>query len=523
MKHDLFPRRLTPDLSEKRTVRVLFASPEIYPLAKTGGLGDVSAALPAALERCGTDIRLVMPGYSAALDLVEAKQRSVPLGKVAGIGGVALVSARMPATGLPVWLIDCPALYRRPGGPYTNERGESWPDNAVRFAVLCHAVAKLAGGAAGSSWYPDVVHLNDWHLGLAPVLLAAQRHPHRPASVFTIHNLAFQGLFPAAMFPRLGLPQEYYCSDGVEFYDQVSFLKAGIRYADRLTTVSPSYAREILTPEYGCGLDGLLRSRAEDLVGILNGIDYEAWAPEDALHVPFPYSLADLAGKRRCKKALQDEIGLGAEPGSPLIAFVSRLTEQKMADLLPEIMPTIVAQDAQFVICGEGERSIEQALRRLVVQYPGRIAVRIGYDESLARRILAGADMLAAPSRFEPCGLIQMYAMRYGTLPIVRHTGGQIETVVDDGDPAIRSGGTGFVFKEPTARGLSNAIVRACFRFKHSAVWREMQTRAMRQDFRWRRSAERYHALYRDLTQHDQQAMARLDRGGTDYELRPAV
>ncbi len=509
--------------SAERCPRVLFASPEIYPLAKTGGLGDVSAALPVTLQSSGVDIQLTMPGYGRALDLAEAKQQSVPLGEIAGIAGVALVSARMPDTGLPVWLVDCPALYRRPGGPYTDDKGQVWPDNSIRFAVFCHAVARLAVGLAGLSWRPDVVHLHDWHLGLVPAILVSQDAPHHPRTIFTIHNLAFQGLFPAGDFPHLGLPQEFFASDRIEFYGQVSFLKAGIRFADRLTTVSPSYAREILTPEYGCGLDGLLRGRAEDLVGILNGIDYEAWSPEDATRVPFPYSSRDLGGKRRCKRALQGEIGLATEPSSPLIAFLSRLTEQKMADLLPQVMPTIAAQGAQFVVCGEGERAIEQLLSGLALQYPGRMAIRIGYNEALARRILAGADLLAAPARFEPCGLIQMYAMRYGTLPIVRRTGGHCETVVGDDSRRGRSGPTGFVFNEPTAQDLNNAIERACRLYRQASAWRKMQVRAMRQDFSWRRSAERYLALYRETVQDNEEAIAHGSLGAVDYRLRPAV
>jgi starch synthase len=259
-------------------LRVLFATPEVFPLAKTGGLADVSAALPATLAGLGADMRLVMPGYAEALDRARNKGKPIPLGDLVGLGNARVIPARPPDTDLPLWLVDCPSLYRRSGGLYLDPQGQDWPDNAKRFALFCHAVTRIAPGAIG--WRPDVVHLNDWHLGLVPALLAAQPGP-RPASVLTIHNLAFQGVFPAEIFPRLGLPSGWFTADGVEFYGGVSFLKAGIRFADRLTTVSPRYAREILTPEFGCGLDGLLRARADDLVGILNGIDYDSWTPEN--------------------------------------------------------------------------------------------------------------------------------------------------------------------------------------------------------------------------------------------------
>lgn len=495
--------------------RVLFASPEVFPLAKTGGLADVSAALPTALASLGADIRLVLPGYPEALDRARDKTSPIPLGDILGLGDTALILARTPDTDLPVWLVDCPSLYRRSGGLYLDPQGRDWPDNAQRFALLCHAVTRIALGATG--WRPDVVHLNDWHLGLVPALLAAQPGP-RPASVLTLHNLAFQGVFPAEVFPRIGLPSGSFTADGVEYYGQVSFLKAGIRFADRLTTVSPRYAREILTPEFGCGLDGLLRARADDLVGILNGIDYDSWTPEDPAGVPHPYSLDDLSGKHRCKTTLQNEFGLEADPDAPVIAYISRLTEQKMADLLPEIGPAIANEGAQLAICGEGDRSIEQALRTLQARFPRRIAVRIGYQEALARRVLAGADMLAAPARFEPCGLTQMYAMRFGTIPIVREVGGLADTVIGHEEHTRREA-TGFVFQKPTAPALVDAIERACGHYREPVAWRALQTRAMRQDFRWRRPAERYFGLYAELAGRDEDDLALQEEPAPELRL----
>lgn len=490
-----------PDSAPER-ISALFASPEVFPLAKTGGLADVSAALPAALSERGVDMRIVMPGYTESLDLAESKQKQIPLGDIQGFGEAALIVARNPGTGLPLLLVDCPSLFRRRGTLYSDVDGKEWSDNAIRFALFSHVVTRLALGKAGINWRPHIAHVNDWHLGLVPALLRAQLGP-RPRTVFTIHNLAFQGVFSADVFPCLGLPGGWLHPDGIEFYGQVSFLKAGIRFADRLTTVSPTYAREVLTPEFGCGLDGLLRTRANDLVGILNGVDYERWAPENPAHVPHTFHAEDLSGKQQCKVMLQSELGLRADPHAPMIAFISRITEQKMADVLPEITPGLTDKGAQFVICGDGDRSIECALRALEAVRPRQIAVQIGYQETMARRILAGADILAAPARFEPCGLTQMYAMRYGTIPVVRRVGGLADTVIGhraSGDSA-KDTGTGFMFDAPTADGLSGAIERAIKLYRSPVAWRGMQKRAMRQDFRWMRSAQRYRALYRELLQ----------------------
>lgn len=479
-------------------MRVIFASAEVFPLAKTGGLADVSAALPMALANLGVDIHLIMPGYTEALDRAVAKQEAIPLGTILGVDGVSLIPAQLPDSGLPIWLLDCPALYRRDGGLYLDADGRDWPDNAIRFAALSHVVTRLALGTAGVDWRPDVVHANDWHLGLVPALLAAEGGM-RPPSLLTIHNLAFQGVFPAEVFPQLNLPPHWFSADVAEFYGKVSMLKAGIRFADRLTTVSPNYAQEILTPEFGCGLDGFLKARADHLSGILNGIDYGLWTPDDPLIVPCPYDAKRLTGKRQCKASLQAELELTVDNEAPLIAFISRLTEQKMADALPEIMPVIAEQGGQLAVLGEGDSAIEQALTALQTHYPGVVAVRIGYDEALARRMLAGADILAAPSRFEPCGLVQMYAMRFGTVPIVRNVGGLSDTVVRHEPGKLNNQATGFMFDEPTVGSLAEAIERACRHYHKAVAWRAMQLRAMKQDFSWTRSAQQYLSLYSDL------------------------
>lgn len=476
-------------------MRVLFASSEIFPLAKTGGLADVSAGLPAALALRDVDIRLIMPAYPEALDRAREKGSRHFLPGLLGFDDVALISARTPDTGIPVWLVDCPSLFERNGGPYSDAEGREWPDNGIRFAMLCHAAAQVAFGTVG--WTPDVVHTNDWHLGLLPALLAAKAGP-RPSSLFTIHNLAFQGIFGADLFPRLGLPAEFFSPEGLEHFEQVSFIKAGIRYADRLTTVSPQYAREILTPEFGCGLDGLLRSRAGDLVGILNGIDHDIWSPEDRSTVRTPYSSEDLSGKRTCKRRLQNRLGLAAEPQAPLFAFMSRITEQKMADTLPAVVPRILERGGQIAVLGQGDRMIESALRKMADDHPGRVSVRIGYDEHRARRMLAGADVLLAPARFEPCGLTQMYGMRYGALPVVRRVGGLADTVTQASHDAGESA-TGFMFEQATAADFNEVIEDVVDTYRQPDAWRRMQRCAMTQDFSWRRSADRYAALYRDL------------------------
>lgn len=478
-------------------MRVLFASSEIFPLAKTGGLADVSAGLPAALADRAVDVRLLTPAYPETLDMAKGKGTPVPLPGLLGYDDAVLVPACMPDTGLPVWLLDCPELYDRDGGIYIDAKGREWADNALRFAALCHAAARLSLGTAGIDWQPDIVHANDWHLGLLPALLAAHQGP-RPGSLLTIHNLAFQGVFGPETFPRLGLPPQFFSADGLEYFGQVSFLKAGIRFADRLTTVSPRYAQEILTPKFGCGLDGLLRTRADDLVGILNGIDYDAWTPQDRAALQAPYSVNDLTGKRVCKRALQGELDLELDESAPLFVFMSRITEQKMADVLPAVAPRIVERGGQIAIMGRGDRTIESALYQMAHAHPGHVSVRIGYEESGAKRLLAGADVLLAPARFEPCGLTQMYGMRYGALPVVRRVGGLADTVTQVSDNADELP-TGFMFDEPTASDFAQAADVAADVYREPQSWYRMQTSAMTQDFSWRRSAERYVELYEDL------------------------
>ncbi|MEX2644588.1 MAG: glycogen synthase GlgA [Acetobacterales bacterium] len=487
-------------------MHVLFVTSECHPLIKTGGLADVSAALPAALAEHGIDTRVMMPGYPEALDRADHVGPAIPLGDLPGEDRARLLPARSPHTGMPLWLVDCPGLYRRNGGPYQDPDGHDWPDNDLRFAALCHAAACVARDAAGLAWRPELIHTNDWHTGPVPLLLADPARP-RPPVVFTIHNLAFQGLF-AADGLRLGLPADSFSPEGIEFYARLSFLKAGLRYADRLTTVSRTYAREIQTPEFGCGLDGLLRQRSRHLLGIPNGADYGLWDPAEDSSLPRRYSPAEIGGKRICKEVLQRELGLDVEPETPVLAFLSRLTEQKMADTVADAVPWLVAAGAQFALHGQGDRALEERFRALAEQYPGRLSVRVGYEERSARRLLAGADILLHPSRFEPFGLVPIYALRYGTLPLVRGVGGLADNVVDGTAAGLDSEATGFAFCSDTLEDLIACLRRTLGAFRQPVTWRRMQRHAMRQDFGWQQPAQEYLKLYRTLTG----SRAELDR-----------
>jgi len=477
-------------------MRVLFASSEIYPLAKTGGLADVSAALPIALAGLGVDVRLVMPGYPEALDTAADVKVEAQCN---GGAPTRVLSARLPDSGLPVWLVDCPALFKRGGGLYQNPEGEDWHDNHQRFSLLARVAAKIAAGKVTADWRADVVHANDWHTGLLPLLLKTGGDA-QPATLFTVHNLAFQGLFPAGAMAELRLPDALFTTDGLEFHGRISFLKAGIRYSDRFNTVSPAYAREILTPEFGCGLDGLLNDRAGDLSGILNGIDCAVWNPASDPYLPARFDAHDMAGKHICKADLQRALGLDVEPETPLVVWASRLAHQKMADTALETLPALLERDVQFALIGEGEAAYEQGFAELAQAHPGRMAVHIGYEEATAHRFYAAGDILLHPSRFEPCGLTPQYAMRYGTIPIVTGVGGLTDTVRDADEHAIRAGSaTGFIFEEQNAPAMLACLERALAAYAQPVTWRRLQRQAMSQDFGWQASAARYLALYREL------------------------
>jgi len=481
-------------------LRLLYATPECAPWVKTGGLGDVSAALPAALETCGLDVRVLMPAYRPVLAATAGHRRELAaFAPTARFPAARLFEAPLPS-GVPAWLVDCPALYDRDGGPYQDpvSKGD-WPDNALRFAALARVAAALAGAASPLAWRPHVLHCNDWQTALAPAYLRFAGGA-RSATVVCIHNLAFQGLFPPQTAAEVELPAQAWSIDGAEFYGRLSFLKAGLVYADAITTVSPTYAAEIRREPLGFGLQGLLAARAADLHGILNGIDDAVWNPAGDPLIARRYDAAHAEAKRENKLALQERMGLPVDAGVPLFGFVGRLTEQKGADLIADAAARIVAAPAQLAILGTGERAIEGALSGLAGARPREVAVRIGFDERLAHLVEAGADAFLMPSRFEPCGLNQMYSQRYGTPPVACATGGLVDSIVDC-TPATLAGGTatGFLFREPTADALAGAVARAVAAYRDTATWRALQRHGMARDFGWKASAGRYAALYRSL------------------------
>lgn len=482
-------------------MNILFAASEAYPLVKTGGLGDVAYSLPKALHARGADVRLVLPGYHGLLRQLDAMRIAGWL-DVRGstrMLGVRVLETRHAAFPFPLWIVDCPQLFDRPGNPYVAENGRDWPDNAERFAVFARAVVLLAQDALRLGWRADVVHSHDWQTGLVPAFLSDQVIP--PRTVFTIHNLAYGGYFPHDDFVRLQLPARWWNPEGTEFHGNLSMLKAGIVYADAITTVSPTYAEEICTPEFGYGLDGLLRSRRHKLTGILNGIDTDAWNPATDPHLPAHYSKARIQpGKRNNKRALLERFQPvdNALLDAPLLGMVGRLVEQKGVDWILAAMPVLLAEtDVRFVVLGSGQALYEQKLQRLAQQHPDRIMVEIGYDEKLAHCIEAGADLFLMPSRFEPCGLNQMYSLRYGTPPVVFRTGGLADTVVDANASHCADGtATGFVFDQPEVSGFLDAIRRALDLYRQPKAWRRLQQTGMRQNFDWSESAGHYLSLY---------------------------
>jgi starch synthase len=477
-------------------MKVLQVGAEIFPLLKTGGLADVLGALPQALAGRGVDVRLLLPGLPGILDAVLHAQRVAALGPAFGAARVTLLRGVMPYTHLPAYVVDAPFLYQRGGGPYQDSRGNEWPDNLQRFGLLGWAAAQLAQGGADADWAPQVVHAHDWHAALACAYLHA--HPAAgAASVFTIHNLAYQGLFPHDDIALLGLSSRYLSPSALEFHGQLSFMKAGLKFADRITTVSPTYAREIATHEFGVGLEGVIRGRGADVSGILNGIDTGVWNPAADSALAARYDAERLDGKARNKAALQQRFGLQVQAEAPLFGLVSRLTAQKGLDLVLAALPELVRMGAQLVVQGTGEGGLEAALRDAAAAHPGRVAVHLGYDEPGAHRLIAGADLILVPSRFEPCGLTQMYGLRYGSVPLVRRVGGLADTVRDAGSAEHPApDGNGFVFEPAWPPALLDAAWRAIECYRRPALWQALMRRAMAEDLSWDGPAQRYVALY---------------------------
>lgn len=479
-------------------MRILHVASEIYPLVKTGGLADVLGSLPPALVNRGLDVRVLLPGLPGIINGMADLKPVLRIGAVFGAAVVTLQLGKLPDSGVPAYVIDAPFLYQREGNPYVGPDGHDWSDNHRRFALLGWIAAHIASGELDPEWVPDVVHAHDWHAGLAPVYMA-QNPGLKTASVFTIHNLAFRGIFPIDCHAELGLPARKLTPHGIEFHGKISFMKAGLVYSNRITTVSPTYAREICTPEFGCGLDGVLRDRGYALSGILNGVDYSIWNPEDPA-IATPYSSQDLGGKLECKRALQAEFGLKQGASGPLFAVVSRLTSQKGMDILLAAMPELLREGAQLVVLGSGEGDLEAGFRYAASANPQNVAVFIGYDENMSHRIMAGADILLVPSRFEPCGLTQLYALRYGTLPLVRRVGGLADTVVDATPDTLSSdSATGFVFDDASRHALAARVRDAVSLYHDHEAWCRVQGRGMAQDYSWDDSAANYESLYRSL------------------------
>jgi starch synthase len=478
-----------------KRVRVLSVASEVYPLIKTGGLADVVAALPPVLAREGIATRTLVPGYPSVIDALRGAEAVHDYAHLHG-GPARLLASH--TAGLDLLVLDAPHLYARPGNPYLGPDAKPWPDNALRFAALAECAASIARGVV-PAFAPDVLPAHDWQAGLAPALLHYAGTP-RPGTVMTVHNLSFQGQFPHSLLAAIGLPPHAFSIHGVEYHGTIGYLKAGLALADRITTVSPTYAAEIRTPEGGMGLDGLLRQRADVLTGILNGIDDTVWNPATDAHLAARFDARHLGRRAANKAALQARFGLDVEPAALLFGVVSRLTHQKGMDLLLAALPAVTACGAQLALLGSGEKSLEDDFAAAASGQPGRLAAVIGYDEGLAHLVQGAVDALLVPSRFEPCGLTQLCALRYGAIPVVARVGGLADTVIDANEMAIAADvGTGIQFAPVTRANLEFAIGRAAALRGSRALWRGLQLRAMATDVGWTRPAKRYAAIFREL------------------------
>ena len=476
------------DNNNNQSTSVLFACSELTPWVKTGGLADVCGSLPRALQRAGDDIRLILPGYKSVLDQIEppvfVAQLDLPLHPV------ALCSATL--YGMEVLLVTHPTFSNRDGNPYMSDDDRAWPDNAWRFALFSQAVIAVGQNRAGLNWRPDVVHCHDWQTGLVPALMSLE--PERPATVFTIHNLAYQGNILHKLYADMGLPIELFNENGLEFWGQASFIKGGIAFADRVNTVSPTYSQEIKTPRFGNGMDGMLRYRGERVSGILNGIDHSIWDPAIDGHIPHNYDVDSLNLKSRNKVELQKHLSLPQDADKPVFGVISRLAVQKGIDILVNAVRQTEHLDYQLVVLGSGDTELQNQLMRLTHDYPDRVAVRIGFDEALSRLIEAGSDVFLMPSRYEPCGLNQLYSLRYGTLPLTTRVGGLADTVLDADEHGDKA--NGFLIEQPGAPQLANGMARALERYTDKPAWRKLQQTGMSESYSWDESAHRYRQLY---------------------------
>ncbi len=477
-----------------KPVRVLALASEMSPLAKTGGLADVVGALPAALRAEGVETRTLIPGYPQVLAALGHGETTLSFDDLFG-GPAWLHEARLGEN--IVYTLVAPHLYARKGGLYTDESGVDYPDNAFRFAALAWVGAEIAQGAL-ADFLPDILHAHDWQAALAPAYLHYSGRP-RPATIVTVHNIAFQGQFAKELLEPLRLPPEAFHMEGVEYYGSIGFLKAGLQLCDRITTVSPSYALEIETSDFGMGLDGLLRARADVVSGILNGVDEDTWNPSTDRRIAANYDAARLDARVKNKAALCRRLRLAADPQAFLIGVVSRLSWQKGLDMLLADLPALMTRRVQLALLGAGDKHLEESFLAAQDAHRGRVGAVIGYDEEMAHLIQAGCDAFVVPSRFEPCGLTQLYALRYGAVPIVARVGGLKDTIVDANEMALQSGvATGFQFSPPSAETLAIALRQAETVFKDKQRWRAMQVNGMKTDVSWRHPARRYAALYRE-------------------------
>lgn len=477
-------------------MNILFATSELYPFVKTGGLSDVSYALPKALEKEGVKISIIIPFYSS----IDESKWLIKFNTEFTVDStiVEIHQSSLPHTSIPVYFVKCDELYRRDGGPYGTSLAD-YSDNHLRFYFFSRVIEEVVNNPDLLNESFDLVHCNDWQTGLVPLLLKYEDSPAK--SLFTIHNMAYGGIFPKEKLADVNLPEDVFHHDKIEFYGSFSYLKAGLVFADKLTTVSPCYAQEIQQLEYGCGFDGLLKARAVDLVGILNGIDKDEWCPKKDASLIANYSADDLAGKQKNKTQLQDLLKLPVAENTPVISLVGRLVEQKGIDFVIDAIPVLVEMGCQVVILGQGQPEYETNLLALAQHYPTNCWVKIGYNEKLAHQIEAGSDVFLMPSIFEPCGLNQLYSLAYGTLPLVTAVGGLKDTVEGFTGNNLETA-TGFVMASPSSIDLIETLSFVIETYRDQATWQQLQKNAMQKNFSWRASAHRYLECYEQLLNH---------------------
>ncbi len=488
------------------TIRALSVVSEAYPLVKTGGLADVAGALPDALAPYDVQMTTVLPGYKPVLKALKNTEVLHRYGDLLGTQATVIAGT---AGGLDVIAIDAPELYGREGGPYADSFGKDWPDNWLRYAVLCRAAADLAQGKHIDAGF-DIVHAHDWQGALAPAFL--RYDGSKIPSVMTVHNIAFPGWFPSEVFSSLSLPQRAYAIEGVEYYGGVGFLKAGLHTADAITTVSPTYAEEIRTPEFGMGLEGLISARSDRVFGIVNGIDTNVWNPASDAHLAVQYDARTLHLRRQNRRTIEKAFGL-EDAGGPLFCVVSRLTTQKGMDVLAGVLDDLVAMGGRLAMLGTGDAKLETAFIAASNKHRGKVAVTIGYDEAISHLLQGGADVILIPSRFEPCGLTQLYGQRYGCVPLAARTGGLADTIIDANEAAVTAGvATGFLFDGVTPQGLLRGLKHVVTRFADRKCWKAIQEQGMKTDYSWKRSGRQYADLYRRFVKSPAQSAAPIKK-----------